>query len=337
MQRGDHFQYTNCDTIIGVVWDNDFMKESFTLRNVTFKNRVLVASGTFGYGDEVPDLVDIDKLGGIVTKSLSLKPRDGNPHPRITETPSGMLNSIGLANIGVHKFISDKLPILQQHHTVIIANIAASSIEEYCTVLELLEQRNAVHGFEINVSCPNVKEGGLSFGTDVTLVAQITKELRRRTQKPLIMKLTPNVTHISEFARVCESEGADAVSVINTLIGMSVNIKTRKPKIATTTGGLSGPAIKPIALAKVYETCNAVKIPVIGIGGICSWEDAMEFFIVGASMVQIGTANFVNPSTGVTVAEGIRQFCEQQGIDDVGKIVGTLQTNKTISIVDSWL
>lgn len=313
------------------------MKESFKLRNVEFKNRILVASGTFGYGDEVPDLVAISRLGGIVTKSLSLKPRDGNPNPRITETPSGMLNSIGLANIGVHNFIADKIPILKKHDTAIIANIAASSVEEYCSVLELLDPLPDIHGFEINVSCPNVKEGGLSFGTDLKLVGIITKELRKRTQKPLIIKLTPNVTHISEFARACESEGADAVSVINTVIGMSVNINSRKPKIATTTGGLSGPAIKPIAIAKVYETVNAVRIPVIGIGGISCWEDAVEFFIVGASMVQVGTANFINPSVGVAIAEGVRQYCEKAGVDDVQKIVGTLHTNKSISIVDSWL
>ena len=313
------------------------MIESYTLKDLQFKNRILVASGTFGYGDEVPDLVDIAKLGGIVTKSLSMKPRDGNPNPRITETASGMLNSIGLANIGVHKFIEAKLPVLKQHAATIIANIAASSIDEYCQVLELLDIQDGVHGFEINVSCPNVKEGGLSFGTDVKLVSRITKELRQRTQKPLIIKLTPNVTHISEFARACEAEGADAVSVINNVIGMAVNIHKRTPKIATTTGGLSGPAIKPIALAKVYETVNAVKIPVIGIGGITTWEDAVEFFMVGASMVQIGTANFINPSTGVSVAEGIRQFCEKNGHHDVGTLVKSLQTNKTISIVDSWL
>ncbi|MDP1675378.1 MAG: dihydroorotate dehydrogenase [Bacteroidota bacterium] len=313
------------------------MKESFNLRNVEFKNRILVASGTFGYGDEVPDLVDIAKLGGIVTKSLSMKPRDGNPSPRITETSSGMLNSIGLANIGVHKFINEKLPTLKKSNSTIIANIAASSVEEYCSVLELLDGQEGVHGFEINVSCPNVKEGGLSFGTDVKLVSLITKELRKRTQKPLIIKLTPNVTHISDFARACETEGADAVSVINTVIGMSVNINTRKPKIATTTGGLSGPAIKPIALAKVYETCNAIKIPVIGIGGITSWEDAVEFFIVGASMVQIGTANFINPATGISVVEGVKQYCEKNGFDDVEQIIKSLQTDKTISIVDSWL
>lgn len=312
------------------------MIESFTLRNITFKNRILVASGTFGYGDDVPDLVDISRLGGVVTKSLSLKPRDGNPNPRITETPSGMLNSIGLANIGVRKFIEKKLPVLREHQTAIIANIAASSIEEYCTVLEMLEREEGIHGYEINVSCPNVKEGGLNFGTDAGLVATITKELRKRTGKALIVKLTPNVTHISEFARVCEAEGADAVSVINTLIGMSVNIHTKKPKIATTTGGLSGPAIKPIALAKVYETCHAVRIPVIGIGGIATWEDAAEFFIVGASMVQIGTANFINPATGVAVAEEIARHCARQGLTDVGSLVGTLQTQSNVSILDSW-
>ena len=312
------------------------MIESFVLRNITFKNRIMVASGTFGYGDEVPDLVDISRLGGVITKSLSLKPRDGNPNPRITETPSGMLNSIGLANIGVHKFIAKKLPVLRENQSTVIANIAASSIEEYCTVLEILEQEQGVQGYEINVTSPNVKEGGLNFGTDVTLVATITRELRKRTEKALIIKLTPNVTHISEFARACETEGADAVSVINTLIGMAVNIHTQKPKIATTTGGLSGPAIKPVALAKVYETCHAVRIPVIGIGGISSWEDAAEFFIVGASMVQIGTANFINPATGVSTAEEIARFCERQGMNNVGSLVGTLQTQSNVSILDSW-
>ena len=213
------------------------MNESFTLRNFRFNNRIFVASGTFGYGDEMSELVELDKLGGIMTKSLSLKPRDGNPPPRITETASGMLNSIGLANIGVQRFIEEKIPAIAQHGCAIIANIAASSIEEYCDVLELLDPYKRIDGFEINVSCPNVKEGGLSFGTDPVKVALITKELRNRTRKPLIVKLTPNVTHISEFARAAEAEGADAVSVINTLIGMAVNIHTKKPKLSTVTGG----------------------------------------------------------------------------------------------------
>ena len=313
------------------------MNESFSLRGVTFRNRVFVASGTFGYGDEVTELVDLDKLGGILTKSLSLKPRDGNPPPRITETASGMLNSIGLANIGVHKFIAEKIPKLEGYSCAVVANIAASSVQEYCDVLELLDPHKRVDGFEINVSCPNVKEGGLSFGTDPAKVALITKELRKRTQKPLIIKLTPNVTHISEFARAAEAEGADAVSVINTLVGMAVNINTRKPRISTTTGGLSGPAIKPVALAKVYEVYKSVKLPIIGVGGISNWEDAVEFFLVGASAVQVGTANFINPAIGVDVAKGIVHYCERNSIEDVAELVGTLQADTKISVIQSWL
>jgi dihydroorotate dehydrogenase (NAD+) catalytic subunit len=313
------------------------MNESFTIAGAAFRNRVLVASGTFGYGDEVPELVDVNKLGGIVTKSLSMKPRNGNPAPRIAETASGMLNSIGLANIGVQKFIDEKIPKLSTFSTTVVANIAASSVEEYCAVLEMLDSFNVIAGFEINVSCPNVKEGGLSFGTDKGKVALITKELRRRTKKPLIIKLTPNVTHISEFALAAESEGADAVSVINTIIGMAIDIRTRKTKISTVTGGLSGPAIKPIAIAKVYEVYRAVKIPIIGIGGITSWEDGVEFLLAGASAVQIGTYNFVDPSAGVKVAEGIKLFCEQQSIENVGELVGAMDAQRNLSVIESWL
>jgi dihydroorotate dehydrogenase (NAD+) catalytic subunit len=313
------------------------MTESFTLRGVTFQNRVFTASGTFGYGDETPDLVDVSKLGCIITKSLSLKPRDGNAAPRIAETANGMLNSIGLANIGVQKFIDEKIPALRTCGTNVLANIAASSVDEYCAVAECLELFAGIAGYEINVSCPNVKEGGLNFGTDVKQVAHITKELRKRTGKILIIKLTPNVTHISEFARACEAEGADAISAINTLIGMAVNIHTRKPKLSSTTGGLSGPAIKPVALAKVYELARAVKIPVIGIGGIASWEDAVEFLLVGASAVQVGTANFINPSTGVQIASGIREYCIVHGYDDVSEMVGALIVEKNRSVIDSWL
>lgn len=313
------------------------VKTSFRLNDCEFKNRVLVASGTFGYGDDCLDLVDVNKLGGIVTKSLSLKPRDGNPPPRIVETPSGMLNSIGLANIGVKRFIGEKLPIIKNFDTAIIANIAASSIDEYCAVLELLEEEDGVDGYEINVSCPNVKEGGLSFGTSCEMTEEITRRLRALTKKALIIKLTPNVTHISEFARAVEGAGADAVSVINTVIGMAVDIQARKPKLSTVTGGLSGPAIKPVALAKVYEVSRVVKIPVVGIGGIVTANDAIEFLMVGASVVQIGTANYINPATGVDVAEGIRLFCERHGIDDVGKLVGSLQIEEDLSVLHSWL
>ncbi|MEE9225625.1 MAG: dihydroorotate dehydrogenase [Bacteroidota bacterium] len=313
------------------------VKTSFRLGEVKFKNRVLVASGTFGYGDDLKDLIDINKLGGIVTKSLSLKRRGGNPPPRIVETPCGMLNSIGLANIGVQEFILKKLPYLRTFETVIVANIAASSVEEYCEVLSMLESAEGVDAYEINVSCPNVKEGGLSFGASCSMTGKITMELRRLTKKPLIVKLTPNVTHISEFARVVEDSGADAISVINTVVGMSVDVRTRKPKLSTVSGGLSGAAIKPIALAKVYECAQVVGIPIIGIGGIMTTEDALEFLIVGATAIQVGTANYIDPSTGVKIVEGMRKFCDQENIDDVGTLVGTLESNKEISVIHSWL
>ncbi len=313
------------------------MKTSFSLGGVEFKNRVLVASGTFGYGDETKDLVDVNKLGGIVTKSLSWKPRDGNPPRRIAETASGMLNSIGLANIGVHAFIKDKLPYLRTLDTTVVVNIAASSVQEYCDVLTLLEGEDGIDAYEINVSCPNVKEGGLNFGTDCSMTKQIAAKLRPLTRKPLIIKLTPNVTHISEFARAVEDAGADAVSVINTLIGMAVDVRTKKPMLSTVTGGLSGPAIKPVALAKVYEVAQAVKIPIFGIGGIRSAEDAVEFLLVGATAVQVGTANFVDASVGVKIADGITTYAEASKVDDVGNLVGALDANVKFSVLQSWL
>jgi dihydroorotate dehydrogenase (NAD+) catalytic subunit len=313
------------------------VKTSFTLAGVEFKNRVLVASGTYGYGDDVVELADVNKLGGIITKSLSLKPRPGNPPPRIIETPSGMLNSIGLANIGVHRFVAEKLPFLRALNTVVVGNIAASSIDEYCAVLDILEGTGDIDAYEINVSCPNVREGGLSFGTSCPMTAEITKRLRLRTKKPLIIKLTPNVTHISEFARAVEAEGANGVSVINTLIGMAIDIKTRKPLLATVTGGLSGPAIRPVALAKVYETARAVKIPVIGVGGIMNASDAIEFLLAGAAAVQVGTANFIDPAAGIKIAHGIVEYCEHAGVADVGELVGAVNAQAGVSVLDSWL
>jgi dihydroorotate dehydrogenase (NAD+) catalytic subunit len=315
----------------------DGIKTSFTLRGVEFKNRVFVASGTFGYGDEVSDLVDVSRIGGICTKSLSWKPRAGNPPQRIAETASGMLNSIGLANIGVQTFIEQKLPYLRTLKTRILVNIAASSLEEFCDVLRVLEEQDGIAGYEINVSCPNVKEGGMSFGTDCKMITEITSRLRALTAKPLIMKLTPNVTHISEFARAAESAGADAVSVMNTLIGMAVDIKTRKPKLSTVTGGLSGPAIKPVALAKVYEVAQSVKIPIFGIGGIAGIEDAIEFFLVGATAVQVGTMNFVDPALSVKIADGLEQYAREHKISDVGALVGALDADVKYSVLQSWL
>jgi dihydroorotate dehydrogenase (NAD+) catalytic subunit len=313
------------------------LKTSFTLRKVEFKNRVFVASGTFGYGDEVQDLVDAGRLGGIFTKSLSWKPRSGNPPRRIVETASGMLNSIGLANIGVHAFIEQKLPYLRTLDTKIIANIAASSIREFCDVLSLLEEEDGIAAYEINISCPNVKEGGLTFGTDCSMTGRITARLRKLTHKPLIMKLTPNVTHISEFARAVVSEGADAISVINTLVGMAVDIKTRKPKLSTVTGGLSGPAIKPIALAKVYEVAQAVKIPIFGIGGISNAEDALEFLLTGATAIQVGTMNFIDPAISVKIVDGIETYALEHGISDISTLVGALDADVKFSVLQSWL
>ena len=308
-----------------------------TIGNITFDNPVLVASGTFGYGDESADLVPLDRLGGIVTKSLSLKPRDGNPPPRIAETASGMLNSIGLANIGVRKFIDDKLPFLRTLKTRIVVNVAAGTIDEYCTIVETLDAQEGIDGYEINVSCPNVREGGLSFGTDCKLTGEITRRLRAITRRTLIIKLTPNVTRVADFARTVAGEGADAVSLINTVIGMAINVHTRKPKLSTTTGGLSGPAIKPIALAKVYEVAQAVSLPVIGIGGILTAEDAMEFILAGASAVQVGTANFIDPATGVRIVDGLESYCMTHKIPTIRQLIGAVETSKEHSVLQSWL
>ncbi len=266
--------------------------------NLELKNPVLGASGTFGYGTESADFFDLNQLGGIITKSLSLRPKMGNPPQRIAETPSGMLNAIGLANVGVEKFIEEKLPLLKKIDTKIIVNIAASTIEEYVECVRILDKEE-IDAFEINVSCPNVKEGGLEFGRSISKVAEITNKVVASTNKPVIIKLTPNVSFISEFAKVAKNEGATAVSAINTFVGMAVNVYTRKPKLSHITGGLSGPAIRPLALAKVFEIVQNVDIPVIGIGGITNFEDALEFLIVGAKAIQVGTHNFVDPSSPV--------------------------------------
>jgi dihydroorotate dehydrogenase (NAD+) catalytic subunit len=300
---------------------------SIELKGVRFKNPVLVASGTFGYGAEAKQFCDINGLGGIVTKSVSWKSRVGNYPHRIVETASGMLNSIGLANVGVHTFVNEKLPYLSQFDTQIIANIAASSIEEYRDVLEEIE-RNAttnLAGYEINVSCPNVKDGGLSFGTSVERTEELTRTLRDSTNRLLIIKLTPNVTSVTPFAQAVERAGADAISLINTVVGMAVDVRKKQPVLSTVTGGLSGPAIKPIALAKVYEARKACALPILGIGGIVNAMDALEFMVVGATMVQVGTANFVHADAGLRVARGIEEFCVTEDIENVRELVGSLK------------
>ena len=305
---------------------------SIELAGVRFNNPILAASGTFGYGAEASGYCDISRLGGIVTKSVSWKPRAGNYPRRIVETASGMLNSIGLANVGVHVFVSEKLPFLAKFDTRIIANIAASSVEEYRAVLEEIE-RNATEnlvGYEINVSCPNVKDGGLSFGTSVERTRELTRALRSATNKLLIVKLTPNVTSVAPFACAVQEEGADAVSLINTVVGMAVDHRTMRPMLSTVTGGLSGPAVKPIALAKVYEARKACTIPIIGIGGIMNGTDAAEFMIVGASMVQVGTAHFANPAAGGDIAHELEQYLATMKIARASDIINKMTVDTTV-------
>ncbi|MEW6195544.1 MAG: dihydroorotate dehydrogenase [Bacteroidota bacterium] len=298
---------------------------SVSIGNLKLKNPVLLASGTVGYGNEIAQYTDLSKLGGIVTKSLSLKPRKGNPPQRIVETPSGMLNAIGLANVGVEVFMKEKIPFLKELGTTIICNIAASTIEEYVECTKILEPEDTIKAFEINVSCPNVREGGLEFGNDTKAVGRITEQVRAVTKKPLIIKLSPNVSRISDFAKIVKQEGGDAVSAINTLVGTAFNIMTRKPKIKNITGGLSGPAIKPVALAKVLEISRNVDIPIIGIGGIMNWMDAVEFMIAGASAIQLGTVNFIDPNAGVEIIEGLKSYCEKTSLTNLSDLTASYQ------------
>ena len=296
---------------------------SINIGNLKLKNPVLLASGTVGYGNEISEFTDLSKIGGIVTKSVSLNPRKGNPPQRIVETASGMLNAIGLANVGVEEFIKSKIPFLKNIGLTIICNIAASSIEEYAECVRILDNEDSISAFEINVSCPNVKDGGLLFGNDINYVGQITNKVRGLTSKPVIIKLSPNTTDIKTFANAAKNEGADAVSAINTLVGTSFDIYSRKPKIKNITGGLSGPAIKPIALAKVLEISRNVDIPIIGIGGIMNWKDAIEFMICGATAIQIGTANFINPNVGMEIISGIENYCKEMQIDKISSLTAS--------------
>ena len=296
------------------------------ISDYTFKTPILTASGTYGYGDEVKDIAQIDKLGGIVTKSVTLHPREGNPPPRIAETASRMLNSIGLANLGVNQYISDKIPSLNKLNTNVIINIAGSMIEDYIETLEKLESIDSNHiGYEINISCPNVKEGGMSFGVNPKVTEKLTYEMKQITDKLLIMKLSPNVTSIEDIAIASEQGGADAVSAINTVVGMGVDINTYKTKLFTTYGGLSGPAIKPIALANVHKIYKAVSIPIIGIGGIASANDVIEFILAGADLVQIGTLNYKNPNLGVEILDKLIKFCEHKKLSNISDLKGKVK------------
>jgi dihydroorotate dehydrogenase (NAD+) catalytic subunit len=296
---------------------------SLQIGSLKLRNPIMLASGTVGYGNEIAEFIDLNKIGGIVTKSLSLKPRKGNPPQRIIETPAGMLNAIGLANVGVEQFLKEKIPFLSKYDVPIICNIAASSVDEYVECTRILTTEETIKAFEINVSCPNVKEGGLQFGNSCAMVSEITAKVKAVTGKPIIIKLSPNVSNISEFAKAVKDEGGDAVSAINTLVGAAFDIFTRRPKLKNVTGGLSGPAIKPVALAKVLEIKQKVDIPIIGIGGIMNWKDVVEFMIAGASAVQIGTLNFIDPYASQRIVGELEKYCLQIGINKISELTGS--------------
>jgi dihydroorotate dehydrogenase (NAD+) catalytic subunit len=302
-----------------------------TLGCIELQNPVMTASGTFGYAREFEGLVDLNRLGAIIVKGLSLEPTKGNPPPRIVETPCGMLNAIGLENVGIDVFVKEKIPFLQTLFPPIFANIYGTSIEEYAELAARIDELEAISGVEVNISCPNVKSGGIAFGADPNSAFKVVKAVRKKTSKQLIVKLSPNVTDITTIARSAEEAGADSLSLINTITGMAIDIETRHPKIANITGGLSGPAIKPVALRMVWQVAQAAKIPVIGIGGIMTAIDALEFFIAGATAVQIGTANFVNPHTTLDIIDGIEKFLVRKKIDRLADIIGTLETNTKIA------
>ena len=286
---------------------------------------VIAASGTFGCGGQFLPYMDLNKLGGISAKGLTLAPRQGNPAPRIAEIPGGILNSVGLQNPGVEAFIQDEIPWLKEYNTAIIANIAGNTVEDYCRMAERLNEVPEVAALEVNVSCPNVKHGGAAFGTIPSLVEEVTREVKKRYDKTVIIKLTPNVTSIAETAKAAEAGGADSVSLINTLLGMAIDIRTRRPILKNNTGGLSGPCVKPVAVRMVSDVYHAVNIPIIGMGGIMTGEDAIEFFLAGASAVMVGTANLVNPDACVHITDEIEAYLKQYGYNSVKEIVGTLQ------------
>jgi dihydroorotate dehydrogenase (NAD+) catalytic subunit len=298
---------------------------------LSLQNPVIAASGTFGYGLEFEPLIDLNLLGAVVVKGLSLKPMAGNPPPRIVETPGGMLNAIGLANIGLEAFLKDKLPRLKKFTTPIIVNIYGHHTDEYGELASELRGVDGVAALEVNISCPNVECGGMAFGIDPATSARVTETVVKNTDKPVIVKLSPNVTDIKTVAKAVEGAGAHALSLINTLTGMAIDVESRRPKLANVVGGLSGPAIKPIALYMVYQVARTVKIPVIGMGGIMGHRDAIEFLMVGARAVEIGTANFVNPRVTLEVIEGIRNYCVENGIQEIGEIVGSLKTEPVCS------
>ncbi len=291
---------------------------------IPLKNPVIAASGTFGYGLEFSPLLDLNELGGIVVKGLSLKPYPGNPPPRIMETTGGMLNSIGLQNIGVDSFIKEKLPLLRNYDVAIFVNIFGHTIEEYVRIARRLSETEGIAGLEVNISCPNIKKGGMSFGKEPKQAGLLTKRIRKATSLPLMIKLTPQASDIADVAKRVEGEGADSISLVNTFLGMAIDVDTATPLLSTITGGLSGPAIKPIALRMVWEVAQKVSIPVVGLGGIASYRDALEFMIAGAQAVQVGTANFINPTMCREIIHGIKEYLKAKHIDDIKQLIGSL-------------
>ena len=293
--------------------------------SLELKNPVMTASGTFGYGTEYADFMDISRLGAIIVKGTTLAPRQGNPYPRMAETPSGMLNAVGLQNKGVDYFVDHIYPEVQKIGTAIIVNVSGSCIDDYVQTAGIINTLDDIPAIELNISCPNVKQGGMAFGVNPESAAQVVSAVRKAYDKTLIVKLSPNVTDITEIARAVEGAGADSVSLINTMLGMAIDAEKRRPILSTVTGGMSGPAVKPVALRMVWQTAKAVKIPVIGLGGICSATDAIEFLLAGASAIQIGTANFIDPSISEKVVDGIAEYLERHGFNSVQEIIGALQ------------
>lgn len=292
--------------------------------NLEFKNPVTTASGTFGFGEEFIEFIDLNLLGGIFVKGLTLKHREGNPYPRMAETASGMLNAVGLQNKGIDYFISTIYPAIKHFNTEIIPNVNGSTVEDYIAVTEKLNEIDTINAIELNISCPNVKEGGMAFGISCPSAIAVTEAVRKAYDKTLIVKLSPNVTSITEIAKGVEGAGADSVSLVNTFLAMAIDAKTRKPILSTLTGGLSGPAIKPIALRMVWEVYNAVKIPVIGMGGIMNATDAIEFMLAGSTAIQVGTANFIDPTISIKIIDGIKQYCEENSFKSANELVGAM-------------
>lgn len=302
------------------------MKTEVRIGEIVLSRPVIVASGTFGYGEEYCQLLDYSTIGAIVTKGITLRPREGNPPPRIVETPAGMLNSIGLQNPGVEAFVTEKLPFFRKNKIPCIVNVAGSSVEENVEIVRILDGEQEVAGIELNVSCPNVKKGGMAFGKNAHLLTEVVSEVRKATNKTLVTKLSPNVTDIAEMAKVAVNAGSDSLSLINTIVGMAIDIEERKPVLGGITGGLSGPAVKPIAVRMVWEVCREVDVPVIGMGGITTASDAVEFLIAGATAVAVGTATFYHPDAAARISDGIVEYMSVRGIEDIRDLIGSLRS-----------